>query len=123
MAKSASTDSAPGDRLLRLHLREIEREIDSVKLWYDEASQSGDEKRILRINDALMNIETAANKLRSAEAPKNLEARITAAIKNADEVLSSYASLHPPTPPGVENHNENHDDGSVIAPPVHEGSP
>ena len=122
MAKSVYTDPTPGERLLGRHVREIDREIEAVKQWHDEASQTGDTRLIRRINNALLNIESSANELRSAEVPQALTDRVSKALKNADEILASFQSLNLPTPSGEAKLNENHD-GSASAPSVNEGSP
>ena len=123
MNKSVFTDPKPGEQLLRRRVNEIDCEIEVVKQWHDEASETGDSKLIRRINNALLNIKSCSNELRLAEVPQSLTDRVSKALKNANEILASFESLNLPTPSGGANLDKNHDEWSVPAPPVNEGSP
>ena len=93
MAKSVFTELAAGERLLRRLMKEINCEIETVRQWYNDASQSRDLRLSRRVNNALLSIETATNELQSAEASKTLKNRISKAIQNADQVMASFMPI------------------------------
>ena len=134
MAKSVFTDPAPGERLYRRLIAEIDREIDHIRKNYDGAAHSGDAKTIRRVNDAILNVESSANQLRSAEVPEALQQRTSDAIKKADEFLAAFATISLPSPAvsntnddggvpdGGENAVKDNDDGTAPLPPVDGGT-
>ena len=98
MSKSVFTDPAPGEKLLRRHVIDVDRELETVKQWY-ELAQSGDTDSIRMVNASLLNLEKLANKLRTAEVPEALEDRANKAIQKADEALATFAPTDLPKSP------------------------